>query len=60
MTCPLTNTEYQQYCCLYDKHQQNNTFDQCEYQQACNLLKVNYHPTNVIVIQEYMRENINE
>ena len=38
MACPLHNTEYQQYCCLHDKHQENDTFDQCEYQQACNQL----------------------
>lgn len=38
MACPLQNTEYQQYCCLHDKHQENDTFDQCEYQQACSQL----------------------
>lgn len=38
MGCPLHNTEYQQFCCLYDKHQENNTFEQCEYQQACSQL----------------------
>ena len=38
MGCPLQNTEYQQYCCLHDKHQENDTFDQCEYQQACSQL----------------------
>ena len=38
MACPLHNTEYQQYCCLHDKHQENETFDQCEYQQACSQL----------------------
>ena len=38
MACPLQNTEYQQYCCLHDKHQENNTFEQCEYQQACSQL----------------------
>ena len=38
MSCPLHNTEYQQYCCLHDKHQENDTFDQCEYQQACSQL----------------------
>ena len=38
MACPLHNTEYQQYCCLHDKHQENDTFDQCEYQQACSQL----------------------
>ena len=38
MGCPLYNTEYQQYCCLHDKHQEDNTFEQCEYQQACSQL----------------------
>ena len=38
MACPLHNTEYQQYCCLHDKHQEDNTFEQCEYQQACSQL----------------------
>ena len=38
MACPLQNTEYQQYCCLHDKHQEDNTFEQCEYQQACSQL----------------------
>ena len=38
MACPLYNTEYQQYCCLHDKHQKDNTFEQCEYQQACSQL----------------------
>ena len=38
MGCPLYNTEYQQYCCLHDKHQEDNTFEQCEYQQACSYL----------------------
>ena len=38
MACPLQNTEYQQYCCLHDKHQEDNTFEQCEYQQACSYL----------------------
>ena len=38
MGCPLHNTEYQQYCCLHDKHQEDNTFEQCEYQQACSQL----------------------
>ena len=38
MSCPLHNTEYQQYCCLHDKHQEDNTFEQCEYQQACSYL----------------------